>query len=89
MLIQKIVRELQDIPEEKLAEIYDLIHYFRLGLGNKPLQPCTPSLLTCHHCEGKGYIQIRDCSGEIQREENCSFCSGTGKLTGTKELDFL
>ena len=32
----------------------------------------------CHHCEGKGYIQIRDCSGEIQREENCSFCDGTG-----------
>jgi hypothetical protein len=25
MLIQKIVQELQDIPEDKLAEIYDLI----------------------------------------------------------------
>ncbi len=34
----------------------------------------------CHHCDGKGYIQIRDCSGEIQREENCSFCNGTGKI---------
>lgn len=33
----------------------------------------------CHHCEGKGYIELRDCSGEIQREENCSFCNGTGK----------
>ena len=33
----------------------------------------------CHHCEGKGYIELRDCSGEIQREENCSFCHGTGK----------
>ncbi|WP_190404592.1 hypothetical protein [Pseudanabaena mucicola] len=39
----------------------------------------TPSQNTpCHHCDGKGYIQIRDCSGEIQREENCSFCEGTG-----------
>ncbi len=37
MLIQKIVQELQDIPEEKLAEIYDLIHYFRLGIGRKKL----------------------------------------------------
>jgi hypothetical protein len=46
MLIQKIVQELQDIPEEKLAEIYDLIHYFRLGLGKEPLQPRTPGLLT-------------------------------------------
>jgi len=34
----------------------------------------------CHHCEGKGYISIRDCSGEIQREENCSFCDGIGHI---------
>lgn len=35
---------------------------------------------TCPHCEGKGYIEIRDCSGEIQREETCFFCEGTGEL---------
>jgi hypothetical protein len=46
MLIQKIVKELQDIPEDKLAEIYDLIHYFRLGLGREQSQPRTPGLLT-------------------------------------------
>jgi hypothetical protein len=46
MLIQKIVQELQDIPEEKLAELYDLIHYFRLGLGREDSQPRTPGLLT-------------------------------------------
>ncbi|MGK7896138.1 MAG: hypothetical protein AB4372_21620 [Xenococcus sp. (in: cyanobacteria)] len=32
----------------------------------------------CHHCEGKGYINIRDCAGEIQRTETCSFCYGLG-----------
>ena len=32
MLIDKIVQELRDIPEDKLAEIYNLIHYFRIGL---------------------------------------------------------
>lgn len=26
MLIQKIVQELQDIPEDKLEELFDLIH---------------------------------------------------------------
>ena len=46
MLIQKIVRELQDIPEDKLAEIYDLIHYFRLGLRQEQKQPRTPGLIT-------------------------------------------
>lgn len=34
----------------------------------------------CHHCEGKGYTNIRDCAGEIQRTETCSFCSGLGYL---------
>ena len=46
MLIEKIYRELQDIPEGKLSEIYDLIHYFRLGLGQNQTQPRTPGLLT-------------------------------------------
>ncbi|ELS05245.1 hypothetical protein Xen7305DRAFT_00049880 [Xenococcus sp. PCC 7305] len=32
----------------------------------------------CNHCEGKGYTNIRDCAGEIQRTETCSFCSGLG-----------
>jgi hypothetical protein len=45
MLIQKIYQELQDIPADKLAEIYDLIHYFRLGLKTEPGQPRTPGLL--------------------------------------------
>jgi hypothetical protein len=45
MLIQKIVQELQNIPDEKLAEIYDLIHYFRLGLDKELKQPRTPGLL--------------------------------------------
>jgi len=31
MWIQKIIQELQEISEDKLAEIYDLIRYFLLG----------------------------------------------------------
>ena len=45
MLIQKIVEELQDIPEEKLAQLYNIIHYFRLGLNQERTQPRTPELL--------------------------------------------
>jgi hypothetical protein len=45
MLIQKILQELKDIPEEKLTEIYDLIHDFRLGLNQEDIQPRTPGLL--------------------------------------------
>ncbi len=35
---------------------------------------------TCNQCEGKGYTEIRDCSGDIQRTETCSFCEGSGYL---------
>ncbi|MGP1385443.1 MAG: hypothetical protein ACTS2F_17910 [Thainema sp.] len=46
MLIQQILQELQALPEEKLAEIYDLIHYFRLGLNQEINEPRIPGLLT-------------------------------------------
>lgn len=29
---QKIVEEIQRLPEESLSEVYTLLHYFRLGL---------------------------------------------------------
>jgi hypothetical protein len=32
MLQEKILKELEQIPETKLAELYDLIHYYRIGL---------------------------------------------------------
>ncbi len=32
MLQKQILEEIKQIPNNKLIEIYDLIHYFRLGL---------------------------------------------------------
>ncbi|MGD1703605.1 hypothetical protein [Dapis sp. BLCC M229] len=46
MLIEKIIEELQNIPEEKLSEIYELIHNFRLQLNPENQEPRTPGLLT-------------------------------------------
>jgi hypothetical protein len=43
MLIDKIIQELRDIPEDKLAEIYDLIHYFRIGLERDSSAEETPT----------------------------------------------
>ena len=45
MLIEKIVKELQAIPEEKLAELYDLIYHFRLGLDKVAQPPRQPGLI--------------------------------------------
>ncbi|WP_333873116.1 hypothetical protein [Methylobacter sp.] len=35
MLQEQIINEIKQIPSEKLAEVYDLIHYFRLGLKHE------------------------------------------------------
>lgn len=35
MIQDDIINELQYIPEAKLVELYDLIHYFRLGLNSE------------------------------------------------------
>jgi len=32
MLEDQIIEEIKQIPSDKLVEIYDLIHYFRLGV---------------------------------------------------------
>ncbi len=41
----------------------------------------------CNHCQGLGYVEIRDCSGEIQREETCLHCQGRGKIEITNIKD--
>ena len=42
---QRIISELRGIPEPQLAELYNLIHYFRLGLEQSSAQPRQPGLL--------------------------------------------
>ena len=32
---QKVVEELEKIPQDKLPELYDLIHHYRLGLEQR------------------------------------------------------
>jgi DnaJ-class molecular chaperone len=53
--------------------------------NHKANEELMTELPLCLPCEGKGYIEIRDCSGEIQREETCLFCSGTGILKDQDE----
>jgi hypothetical protein len=43
MLIDKIIQELRDIPEDKLAEIYDIIYHFRIGLERELSAEETPT----------------------------------------------
>ena len=55
MLQEQLIEEIKQIPDEKLAEIYDLIHYFRLGLVQEKL---TPSIKQRPIGLAKGCLQI-------------------------------
>lgn len=35
MIQEQLINEIKQIPGNKLAELYDLIHYFRLGLASE------------------------------------------------------
>ncbi|MDJ1185181.1 hypothetical protein [Roseofilum casamattae] len=45
MLLEQILQELQEIPDENLAQIYNVIREFRLGLTQETRSPRTPGLL--------------------------------------------
>jgi hypothetical protein len=36
---KRIIDEIAKIPDEKISEVFDIIHYFRLGLGVKTTNP--------------------------------------------------
>lgn len=38
---EHVVEEIKLIPNDKLAEVYDFLHYFRLGLQQVPVQEAT------------------------------------------------
>ncbi|NOT84370.1 MAG: hypothetical protein HOP02_06190 [Methylococcaceae bacterium] len=35
ILKKQLIAEIEQIPDNKISEIYDLIHYFRLGLAQE------------------------------------------------------
>jgi hypothetical protein len=39
MLRGKVIQEIRQIPEEKLPEVYTLLHFFRLGVETTKPQP--------------------------------------------------
>lgn len=40
----------------------------------------------CSYCDGKGYVEIRDCTGEVQREETCMLCGGLGENNRQQQI---
>jgi len=81
MIRDEIIKELQHIPENKLLELYDLIHYFRLGLmveavkkteNNLKIEPqiCLETLEKIKHSDFSSFSEIKDIDAHIQSLKN-------------------
>ena len=46
ILRDKVIREINLIPQEKLSEVYNFIHYFRIGTEKEIIRPTASSLLS-------------------------------------------
>ena len=83
MIQDDIIKELQYIPEAKLIELYDLIHYFRLGLANEAAKQsslekdfeidktmCLRTLEKIKQGDFSSFSEIDDVDGHIESLRN-------------------
>ena len=69
-----IINELQYIPESKLSALYDLIHYFRLGIDSQIAQEdlvidkyqCLRTIQKIKQEGLSGFTEINDVNAYIQ-----------------------
>jgi hypothetical protein len=83
MIQDDIISELKYIPEAKLFELYDLIHYFRLGLTSETEKQkakeedltidtalCLTTLEKIKKGDFSGFTEIEDIEAHIQDLKN-------------------
>jgi len=44
LILKKVVKEVRLIPEDRLSELYDFVHYFRLGVESCKSTPVKKNL---------------------------------------------
>lgn len=80
MIQDAIMSELQYIPEAKLFELYDIIHYFRLGLNSEKkyvedefkIDPemCLKTLDKIEQGDFSGFSEITDIKAHVRSLKN-------------------
>ena len=47
---EKVIEEIQHMPEDKLDELYDLLHFFRIGLQQAPASSSDNAVMAFAGC---------------------------------------
>ncbi|MHB8423178.1 MAG: hypothetical protein ACYDAM_10520 [Leptospirales bacterium] len=75
VLRNRILEEIQRIPETKLEEVYDFLHYFRVGLGSPETSPVSSVLPFAGAWSDMNDSTFKEFEEEIQDRRRQAFSS--------------
>ncbi|MHB8545027.1 MAG: hypothetical protein ACYC9S_13655 [Leptospirales bacterium] len=79
ILRNRILEEIQRIPERKLEEVYDLLHYFRIGLASSEPIPVSSVLPFAGAWSDMDDSTFKEFEEEIQGRRRQAFVSRRSK----------
>jgi hypothetical protein len=75
VLRNRIVEEIQRIPETKLEEVYDFLHYFRVGLASPETSPASSVLSFAGAWSDMDESMFKEFEEEIKNRRRQAFAS--------------
>lgn len=82
LLKDQVLQEINLIPEDKLADLYHFIHYFRLGLEKSQAQKQNQTLSFAGSWQDLPDDLFADFSAEIARRRRRAFSGRKSRETG-------
>lgn len=82
MLRDKLLEEIEKFPKDKLADLYNLIHYFRLGLQVREVNP-EKIIQLAGSWKDMSEDDFNEFLSDITRRRKKAFSSRRNRETGT------
>ncbi|MDX1524319.1 MAG: hypothetical protein R3264_22000 [Anaerolineae bacterium] len=78
LIKSKVLQEIELFPEDRLTELYNFIHYFRLGIENSQPIPSTPILAFAGSWKDMPDEIFDDFTTEIKQRRHQAFARRRG-----------
>ena len=83
LIKDKVLQEIELIPEDKLVDLYSFIHYFRLGLEKSKTTHSKPSMLFAGGWKDMPDELFADFTAEIRQRRQQAFTRRRGNEDST------
>ena len=78
MIKQKVLQEIDLLPEDRLVDIYNFIHHFRLGIETTQAKPLKPTLAFAGCWNDMPEEAFQAMLGDIERRRRQAFARRRG-----------